>query len=99
MMCKGSGKGEHKYTKFDEVSVVCERCGERKVVAAAAQPWWGVLPPAPWYPTYVPWTWPQPWSPTYIWSDTGSSVTVTNDFFFGDTNKAYFPRLTDECSD
>ena len=55
MISKCSEKG-HRYQKFDDTSLFCERCGERKFIATS-QPWWGVwpyVPPTiyPWYPSY-----------------------------------------------
>ena len=71
MKCATKG---HRFQKFDEESLFCERCGERRVIAPAAQPWWGVIPPYPWQTYRRPYWWEV--QPTYIWSD---STSVTSD--------------------
>ena len=80
--CKGSGQGEHKFTKFDDVSVVCERCAERRVVAEAVAPSPFVIGPYVYpYVPHIPPTWPNVypnwWAPQpryEVWCDTGSST-------------------------
>lgn len=68
----------HRFQKFDEESLFCERCGERRLIAAARNPWWTTpqvypyVPAYPWYPTTTPrWWWE---NPVITWSDTGSST-------------------------
>ena len=63
----------HRFQKFDEASLFCERCGERRVIAAPQNPWWTT--PQVYYP--YPNHWYQPWMPPYtVWSmsDVGSST-------------------------
>lgn len=95
MTCKHP-KG-HKFLKFDDVSLFCERCGERRVITTTAQPWWCVLPP---YTSYVPW---RPYSNTWpyitIWSDTGGTTTVSSDNFDWMTIQNGELILTDGCND
>ena len=57
----------HKYQKFDDASLFCERCGERKVITYAPTYWpdWTYRPPT--------W-WPNPWNPPYI--VTSGTITV-----------------------
>lgn len=53
MLAKCMEKG-HKYRKFDDVSLFCEQCGERRVIIAEPirvypdtfvyPSWWGVTP-------------------------------------------------------
>lgn len=94
-MCK------HKYQKFDDASLFCERCGERKVIADERPPQTVYVPTIPYVPPlpyYYPWapyippTWPHY---TYeVWSDTGggASVQTIDTTVFGDANKAWFPQ-------
>lgn len=67
MKCQTKG---HKFQKFDDESLFCERCGERRVITYRT--WWGVIPP---YPNW----WYQPTFPPYIvWSDIGTTTqTIT----------------------
>jgi hypothetical protein len=69
-ICPNHPKGEHKFAKFDDVSVFCTRCTERRIIAPG-HAWWGVLPP---YPT---WYHPIPQYPIYWWSDAGTVTTVS----------------------
>lgn len=67
-MCKHP-KG-HKFQKFDDTSLFCERCGERRVISYPTfVPDWTYRPPI-WWPN----TWTVPtWYPPYIvtsWSTT-----------------------------
>lgn len=74
-MCK-SNKG-HKFQKFDDTSLFCERCGERRVIAPH------YYQPYPWYPTpYVP---HYPW-PYVVWSDTGTTTVSTGMDISGSTS-------------
>jgi hypothetical protein len=83
--CRGSGIGEHRFVKFDEVSVVCERCAERRVVAEApavpapfAVPYVPVVPCIPYVPSWPQPNWwsPSPWPHYQIWSDTGGGTST-----------------------
>jgi hypothetical protein len=86
-MCKHP-KG-HKFQKFDDTSLFCERCGERVVVADAAEPAPPVYVPYIYpYVPYIPPTWPyvqpnwwspQPWPTFTVWSDTGGSSSYSTD--------------------
>ena len=72
MTCNGNAKGQHRFQKFDETSLFCERCGERKVIMPAYVPDWSYRPPT-WYPNW----WYQPTFPPYtVWSF-GSDTTYT----------------------
>lgn len=64
--------GKHDYFKFNEVMVVCRKCGDAKSPVIAD---WTYRPPV-WYPAY-PW-YPQPLRPYwYTWTDnTGGTVTI-----------------------
>lgn len=75
-MNKCMDKG-HKFQKFDEQSLFCERCGERRVIAPAVTWWQGVMPPSTW-----PWR-PYQW-PTVIWSDTITTGTISTGSTFTD---------------
>jgi len=62
MTCK------HDYRKFDEVSLFCRHCGERRVIATSPTYWY-----APSYP-YFTWS-----TPFYTVSGTiGGSPTITS---------------------
>jgi len=79
-MCKHP-KG-HKFQKFDESSLFCERCGERRVIA-----------PQTWTPdwTYRPWPyittpWQPSWYPPYrIWSGNSTDVAIDGITVWSDT--------------
>jgi len=84
-MCK------HKFQKFDATSLFCERCGERKVIAAEPTPQIVYVPTVPYVPQYpyVPtwpfqptWWHPQPWPHYQVWCDTGGSTSIGPDSTF-----------------
>ena len=85
-MNKCAEKG-HRFQKFDDISLFCERCGERRVINAPSwTPDWTYRPPIFWPNT---WTLPT-WYPPYIvtsdsmtsvldytdWNDSGPSGTL-----------------------
>lgn len=60
---------QHRFAKFDDATIFCQRCGEQRVmdvqklIAQLPQP---IYLPCP-GPHYTPWQWPNytPWRPTY----------------------------------
>ena len=92
MKCAEKG---HRFQKFDDESLFCERCGERRVIAPAIPSW-----TPDW--TYRPqWWWPNTWSPPYwppyivtsdsmtsvfdyqVWSGSGPSGTIQTNAITG----------------
>ncbi len=75
-MCKGSGIGEHKFAKFDDTSIFCVRCGERRVIAEAQPPQIVYVPTVPYVPQYPSWWHPYPWPGYQVWCDIGGGTTT-----------------------
>ena len=77
-MC--SDKRGHKFQKFDDTSLFCERCAERRVVKTPTWvPDWTYRPYPYWTTPYQP-----TWQPYIVWStsvtaSTSSDFTVWND--------------------
>lgn len=74
--------GRHRFAKFDDTTIFCERCGEQRVMDVQAfiakLPPITCLPcPGPHYPQPTWWTLPT-WSPTIVWSNSTSSTFQPN---------------------
>lgn len=90
-----TGPRGHKFQKFDDTSLFCERCGERKVIADEPTSQAVYVPTVPYVQPYPYWpnTWHPQWHYPYeVWCDSGTSTWTADTTSFGDTNKHWFPQ-------
>lgn len=74
--CDGTN---HRFAKFDDATIFCERCGEQRIMELQAII--AKLPPITYLPCPGPHYWQPYWQPpvpVFVWNDTGTTTHVSN---------------------
>jgi hypothetical protein len=87
------GDTDHRFAKFDDATIFCQRCGEQRVMDVQALiralPPITYLPcPGPHYPPVAPWR-PLPWTTPYWYNNTTSGTVSTGNTVTLDPNTNY----------